>query len=141
VGSHCDLAVATALLGELDLVDRETTSEHLFFGQFGNDGQVTRMSGAVLAALFAEERELALVAPAAQMAVLQNVPNLRTIPISSFHELVSYLKTGRHNDTEKHYKVERALPRVNQANSNRFWADIHSLEIEIIANLKQRTER
>lgn len=83
LGPHCDLAIATALRCELELVDRETVSEFLFVGQFSNDGGVKPVIGAALAALHAEERELSLLVASEQMAVLRHVPNVRLIPVCS----------------------------------------------------------
>lgn len=138
LGPHCDLAIATSVLCELGLIDRETASEFLFVGQFSNDGGVKPVIGAVLAALHAEERELSLVVASEQMAVLQHVPNVRMIPVASCHEQVSFLKTGRFREFETNHAHARHLPQLTETSCNTPWNDINLLETEIIAHLIER---
>ncbi len=141
LGPHCDLAIATALLCELELVDRETASEFLFVGQFSNDGGVKPVVGTVLAALHAEEWELSLVVASEQMGVLQHVPNVRIIPVHSCHELISFLKTGRSSEFETNHADVRPLPQLTETSYDPPWNGINLLETEIIAHLKERRER
>ena len=65
-GSHYDLPIALGLLGAMGVVDAETLAAHVVVGELGLDGRIAATPGVLLAALFASERELGLVCPAAQ---------------------------------------------------------------------------
>lgn len=64
-GSHFDLAVAVALLAELDVIPREAAEAAVAFGELALDGRLVPVLGALPAALAAAEAEKALICPRA----------------------------------------------------------------------------
>ena len=65
-GSHFDLAIASALLAAMGLLDAESIAHHVVLGELGLDGRITPVPGVLLAALHASASGLGLVCPAAQ---------------------------------------------------------------------------
>lgn len=64
-GSHFDLAVAIALLAELDVVPKDAAETCVALGELSLDGRLVQVVGALPAALAAAEADKALVCPSA----------------------------------------------------------------------------
>lgn len=64
-GSHFDLAVAVALLAELDVIPKDAAEGCVAFGELSLDGRLVPVLGALPAAMAAAEAEKALICPMA----------------------------------------------------------------------------
>ncbi|MDX5356590.1 MAG: YifB family Mg chelatase-like AAA ATPase [Rhodobacterales bacterium] len=64
-GSHFDLAIALALLAELDIVPKEAAEGAVALGELALDGRLVPVLGALPAALAAAEAEKSLICPRA----------------------------------------------------------------------------
>ncbi|WP_028031703.1 YifB family Mg chelatase-like AAA ATPase [Gemmobacter nectariphilus] len=64
-GSHFDLAIALALLAELDIVPKEAAEGAVALGELALDGRLVPVLGALPAALAAAEAEKTLICPRA----------------------------------------------------------------------------
>lgn len=64
-GSHFDLAVAVALLAELDVIPKDAAEGAVALGELALDGRLVPVLGALPAAMAAAEADKALICPAA----------------------------------------------------------------------------
>jgi len=64
-GSHFDLPIAVGVLAAMGLVPADVLSRYLVLGELALDGSITAVSGALPAAVAANERDLGLICPKA----------------------------------------------------------------------------
>jgi magnesium chelatase family protein len=64
-GSHFDLPIAIGVLAAMGLVPADVLTRYLVLGELALDGSITPVSGALPAAVAANERELGLICPKA----------------------------------------------------------------------------
>jgi magnesium chelatase family protein len=64
-GSHYDLPIALAILGAMEAIDIRLFENTISIGELGLDGSLCYVSGAICAAMLANENELALICPKA----------------------------------------------------------------------------
>lgn len=64
-GSHFDLPIALGLLAAMGLVPQDVLTRYLVLGELALDGSITAVSGALPAAVAANERALGLICPTA----------------------------------------------------------------------------
>lgn len=91
-GSHFDLAIASALLAAMGLLDAESVSHHVIIGELGLDGRITPVPGVLLAALHAVNAGLGLACPAAQGAEAAWAGELEVLAAPHLLALVNHLK-------------------------------------------------
>ena len=63
VGSHYDLPIALAILSSMEVISSEELLSYLVMGELGLDGSLNYVSGAICAAMFANENNLSFVCP------------------------------------------------------------------------------
>ncbi|MDR2598236.1 MAG: YifB family Mg chelatase-like AAA ATPase [Holosporales bacterium] len=64
-GSHYDLPIALAILGAMEAIDIRLFENTISIGELGLDGSLCYVSGAICAAMLANENDLALICPKA----------------------------------------------------------------------------
>jgi magnesium chelatase family protein len=64
-GSHFDLPIAVGVLAAMGLVPADVLTRYLVLGELALDGSITAVSGALPAAVAANERDLGLICPKA----------------------------------------------------------------------------
>ena len=64
-GSHFDLPIAVGVLAAMGLIPADVLSRYLVLGELALDGSITAVSGALPAAVAANERDLGLICPKA----------------------------------------------------------------------------
>ncbi len=95
MGSHYDLAVATAVLAAMEKVPAEMARRYVFLGELGLGGQVRRVRGLLPALLAVREAgfERAVI-PAGQQREAGLVPGLTVWPVGSLRDVIE-LVNGR----------------------------------------------
>lgn len=92
MGSHYDLAIATAVLAAMDKVPADVARRYVCIGELGLAGQVRRVSG-ILPALLAVQRagHEQVIIPAGQAREAELVPGLRAWPVGSLADVLEIL--------------------------------------------------
>lgn len=91
-GSHFDLAIASALLAAMGLLDAESIAHHVIVGELGLDGRISPVPGVLLAALHAVSSGLGLVCPAAQGSEAAWAGEVEILAAPHLLALVNHLK-------------------------------------------------
>ena len=91
-GSHFDLAIASALLAAMGLLDAESVAHHVIIGELGLDGRITPVPGVLLAAIHAANIGQGLVCPAAQGSEAAWAGALEVLAAPHLLALVNHLK-------------------------------------------------
>lgn len=91
-GSHFDLAIASALLAAMGLLDAESIAHHVVLGELGLDGRITPVPGVLLAALHASASGLGLVCPATQGSEAAWAGELEVLAAPHLLALLNHLK-------------------------------------------------
>lgn len=92
MGSHYDLAVATAVLAAMEKVPAEIARRYVFMGELGLGGQVRRVRGLLPALLAVREAGFAsVVIPAGQQREASLVEGLATWPVTNLNDVVELL--------------------------------------------------
>lgn len=63
VGSHYDLPIALSILSSMGIIGCEELLSYLVMGELGLDGSLNYVSGAICAAMFANEQNLSFICP------------------------------------------------------------------------------
>jgi magnesium chelatase family protein len=64
-GSHYDLPIALAILGAMEAIDINLFENTIAIGELGLDGSLCHVSGAICAAMLANENDMSLICPKA----------------------------------------------------------------------------
>lgn len=92
MGSHYDLAVATAVLAAMEKVPSELARRYVFLGELGLGGQVRRVRGLLPALLAVREAGLeTVVIPAGQQREASLVEGLTAWPVGNLADVVELL--------------------------------------------------
>ena len=93
-GSHFDLAVAVALLAELDAIPRDAAEGMVALGELALDGRLVPVLGALPAAMAAAEAEKTLICPRACGPEAAWVGAARVLGAASLNDVLRHL-TGQ----------------------------------------------
>lgn len=91
-GSHFDLPIALAILGEMGLINKEDLGNFVVLGELGLDSWILPVSGVLPAAMYAYDKNLGVICPEENGSEALWAGNLPVIAAKSLLEIVSHFK-------------------------------------------------
>jgi magnesium chelatase family protein len=92
-GSHFDLPIALGLMSAMSLVPQDVLTRYMVLGELALDGSLTAVSGALPAAVAANERDLGLICPrACGSEAAWASPDIDVIAPDNLIQLLNHIK-------------------------------------------------
>lgn len=111
-GNHFDLPIALALLGSMNIIDKEQLLNTIAIGEITLDGEIKPSNGVLAACMFALEHNKNIIIPKAQEAEAHIVHDkINVIPASNILDIVKHFK-GHLN---LNYNPNNVSPNINTA--------------------------
>ncbi len=91
-GSHFDLAIAVALLAEMEIIPQEDINHLMVLGELSLDSSIVKVNGILPAAIKASEENLGLICPKANSAEASWSGNELILVADKLIDLISHFK-------------------------------------------------
>ena len=90
-GSHYDLPIALAILASMEVIDLNNIENFFALGELGLDGRLNYVSGAICAAMFANQCDAALICPQVCAKEARWSGNNAILAADNMHQLIQYI--------------------------------------------------
>ncbi|MDR1034796.1 MAG: YifB family Mg chelatase-like AAA ATPase [Holosporales bacterium] len=134
-GSHYDLPIALAILGAIEAIDISLFENTISIGELGLDGGLCYVSGAICAAMLANENDMALICPKACEAEAAWSGNDGIIACSNIVSVINHFSgISQVPKTEVGSNVLRAIPEYEGDMSDVYGQPFAKRALEIAAS-------